>query len=150
MLVYNYQTGEILVKVSAPGFDPAYIPEDLETNEAYKGVYLDNTLSGSFTPGSIFKIVTAAAAMERYPDSWSSITYNCQGAVELAGSDITCLNGHAHGSRISRWLGHSATCTLPSWPTTWAQRPCSRRRRRWALTPSWILAASPYPRAPST
>lgn len=108
VIVYNYETGEILAKVSAPTFDPNAVPEDLETNEAYKGVYLDNTLSGSFTPGSIFKIVTAAAAMERYPDSWSSITYNCQGAVELAGSDITCLNGHAHGSQdMSAALGNS-------------------------------------------
>ena len=97
-----------MAKVSAPTFDPNAVPEDLETNEAYKGVYLDNTLSGSFTPGSIFKVVTAAAAMERYPDSWSSITYNCQGAVELAGSDITCLNGHAHGSQdMSAALGNS-------------------------------------------
>lgn len=108
VIVYNYETGEILAKVSTPTFDPNAVPEDLETNEAYKGVYLDNTLSGSFTPGSIFKIVTAAAAMERYPDSWSSITYNCQGAVELAGSDITCLNGHAHGSQdMSAALGNS-------------------------------------------
>ena len=63
VIVYNYETGEILAKVSTPTFDPNAVPEDLETNEAYKGVYLDNTLSGSFTPGSIFKIVTAAAAM---------------------------------------------------------------------------------------
>lgn len=99
VLVYNYKTGEILCKVSAPTFDPANVPEDIETNEAYKGAYLDNTLSGSFTPGSIFKIVTAAAAMEQYPDTWSSLTYDCQGAIEMAGSDITCLGGHAHGTQ---------------------------------------------------
>ena len=86
MIVYNYETGEVLVKVSTPTFDPNAVPEDIETNDAYKGAYLDNTLSGSFTPGSIFKIVTAAAAMEKYPDTWSSLTYDCQGSVELAGS----------------------------------------------------------------
>ena len=87
---------------------PNAVPEDLETNEAYNGVYLDNTLSGTFTPGSIFKIVTAAAAMERYPDSWSSITYDCQGSIEMAGSDITCLNGHAHGTQdLAAALGNS-------------------------------------------
>ena len=108
VIVYNYKTGEILVKVSTPTFDPAAVPEDLETNEAYEGVYLDNTLSGTFTPGSIFKIVTAAAAMERWPDSWSSITYDCQGAEEFAGSDITCLNGHAHGTQdMAAALGNS-------------------------------------------
>ena len=108
VIVYNYKTGEILVKVSTPTFDPNAVPEDLETNEAYNGVYLDNTLSGTFTPGSIFKIVTAAAAMERYPDSWSSITYDCQGSIEMAGSDITCLNGHAHGTQdLAAALGNS-------------------------------------------
>ena len=99
VLVYNYQTGEILVKVSAPGFDPAYIPEDLETNEAYKGVYLDNTLSSSFTPGSIFKIVTAAAAMEKWPDTWSQWTHTCTGSENIGGSDVTCLYGTAHGDQ---------------------------------------------------
>lgn len=99
VLVYNYQTGEILVKVSAPGFDPAYIPEDLETNEAYNGVYLDNTLSSSFTPGSIFKIVTAAAAMEKWPDTWSQWTHTCTGSENIGGSDVTCLYGTAHGDQ---------------------------------------------------
>lgn len=99
VLVYNYQTGEILVKVSAPGFDPAYIPEDLETNEVYKGVYLDNTLSSSFTPGSIFKIVTAAAAMEQWPDTWSQWTHTCTGSENIGGSDVTCLYGAAHGDQ---------------------------------------------------
>ena len=108
VLVCNYQTGEILVKVSAPGFDPEYVPEDLETNEAYKGAYLDNTLSSSFTPGSIFKIVTAAAAMEKYPDTWSSLTFDCQGSVEMDGSAITCLDGTAHGSQdMAMALGNS-------------------------------------------
>ena len=40
VIVYNYETGEILAKVSAPTFDPNAVPEDLETNEAYKGVYV--------------------------------------------------------------------------------------------------------------
>ena len=115
VIVYNYETGEVLVKVSTPTFDPNAVPEDIETNDAYKGAYLDNTLSGSFTPGSIFKIVTAAAAMEKYPDTWSSLTYDCQGSVELAGSDITCLNGHAHGTQdMAAALGIPATCTLPA------------------------------------
>ncbi len=97
VLVYDYKTGEVLCKVSAPGFDPENVPEDIETNDAYKGAYLDNTLSGSFTPGSIFKIVTAAAAMEKWPDSWSQKTYSCEGSLEIGGDDVTCLLGDAPG-----------------------------------------------------
>ena len=37
VIVYNYETGEVLVKVSTPTFDPNAVPEDIETNDAYKG-----------------------------------------------------------------------------------------------------------------
>lgn len=98
-IVYNYKNGDILCKVSAPTIDPENIPEDLETNEIYNGVYLDNTLSASFTPGSIFKIVTATAAMEKWPDSWSERTYECSGSQEIGGDSITCLHDEAHGTQ---------------------------------------------------
>lgn len=108
VLVYNYKTGEILCKVSAPTFDPGNVPEDLETNEIYEGVYLDNTLNSSYTPGSIFKLVTAAAAMEKWPDSWRERSYECAGSYELGGDNITCLHGEAHGAQtMSSALGYS-------------------------------------------
>ena len=105
ILVYNYKTGEILCKVSAPTFDPGNVPDDVENRT---GVYVDNTLSASFTPGSIFKIVTAAAAMEKWPDSWSERRYDCSGALEMGGDDITCLHGDAHGTQdLYEALGNS-------------------------------------------
>ena len=108
ILVYNYRTGEVLCKVSAPTFDPADPPEEIEDDPDYKGVYLDNTLSASFTPGSIFKLVTAAAAMEKWPDTWSDRTYDCQGSIEMGGDVITCLHGEAHGEQtLGEALGHS-------------------------------------------
>ena len=93
-IFYNYKNGDILCKVSAPTFDPENVPEDIEGDEAYQGVYLDNTLSGTFTPGSIFKLVTAAADTEKWPDAWSERTYTCYGAEEIGGSDITCMGEH--------------------------------------------------------
>lgn len=98
-ILYDYESGDILCKVSAPTFDPAFVPEDIETNDAYKGAYVDNTLSSSFTPGSIFKVVTAAAAMDLWPDSWSTRTYECWGSEEIGGSNITCLHGESHGNQ---------------------------------------------------
>lgn len=107
-LVYNYKTGEVLVKVSAPGFDPENEPEDLNDDPAYNGVYLDNTLSASFTPGSIFKLVTLAAAMEKWPDSWSQRAYACEGSMEIGGSEITCFDHTAHGTQTAaEALGNS-------------------------------------------
>ncbi|MBR2715725.1 MAG: penicillin-binding protein, partial [Ruminococcus sp.] len=79
-IVYNYETGEILCDVSTPGYDPQNPPEINEDNEEeYDGVYLDNVVSSSYTPGSIFKIVTAAAAIEYIPDIYDR-TFECSGS----------------------------------------------------------------------
>ncbi len=99
VIVYNYKTGDVVCKVSAPGFDPMNVPEGMAENEEYEGVYVDNTLSGLYTPGSIFKLVTAAAAMEKWPDSWSTRTYDCQGSWYVGDSAVSCLHGDAHGTQ---------------------------------------------------
>ena len=65
--VYNYQTGEILCMVSSPSFDPADPPEIRDGDTQYDGVYLNRFLSSAFTPGSVFKVVTAAASARKSP-----------------------------------------------------------------------------------
>ncbi len=108
VFVYNYNTGEVLCKLSAPTYDPENVPEDIEENDAYRGAYLDNSLSASFTPGSIMKVVTAAAAMEKWPDSWEERVYSCSGAEDIGGDDITCLHSEAHAEQdLSSALGNS-------------------------------------------
>ena len=64
--VYNYKTGEILCMVSTPTYDPYYKPTDIDsdTTGKYEAIYLNRFLSGVFTPGSTFKIVTAISALE--------------------------------------------------------------------------------------
>ena len=91
--VYNYKTGEILCLVSSPSYDPLNVPEDLETNERYQGAYLNRFLSSTFTPGSIFKTVTLAAAIEKIPDLLDR-SWNCTGSVEIGGDTITCSGTH--------------------------------------------------------
>lgn len=103
--LYNYKTGEVLVKISAPGYDPMDVPGDLLENEAYEGVLLDHTLSSSYTPGSIFKLVTAAAAMEYLPD-WDTRTYTCEEVYGIGDSRVTCLNYHGD-LNLSQALGYS-------------------------------------------
>lgn len=93
VIMYNYKTGEILCKVSTPGYDPMDIPEDIEENSDYNGVFVDNTISSAYTPGSIFKIVTALCAMENLPD-WSTRTYYCEGETQIGDDTVTCLGYH--------------------------------------------------------
>ncbi len=95
-VVYNYKTGEVLVDVSTPTYDPKNPPVINDNNsEKYDGVYLDNVVSSTYTPGSIFKVVTAAAAIENIPDIYSR-TFVCTGAYDIDGQAITCE--YAHGS----------------------------------------------------
>lgn len=92
--VYNYQTGELLCMVSTPTFDPENPPENVEGDSRYEGVYLNRFLSAAYTPGSVFKLVTTAAAIEKIPNL-ENRTFTCDGSIEIGGQTVTCP--HAHG-----------------------------------------------------
>lgn len=86
--VYNYQTGELLCAVSSPSFDPDDLPEELAD-----GSYYNKFLDEHYAPGSIFKIVTLAAALETMQDA-ESWTYTCGSVHELPGYDVSCETAH--------------------------------------------------------
>ena len=92
--VYNYETGDILCMVSNPSFDPADPPEISDNDSDYEGVYLNRLLSGLYTPGSVFKAVTTAAALEQLPGV-EERTFTCNGSVTIGDQVITCP--YAHG-----------------------------------------------------
>ena len=93
-VIYNYKTGEVICSISTMAYDPQAPPEITEDNESeYEGVYLDNVLSSTFTPGSIFKIVTSAAAIENIPDLYDR-TWVCNGSENIGGSEVTCTETH--------------------------------------------------------
>ena len=94
--LYNYETGEVLCMLSTPSFDPA---DDAEVAKVaagdsnYDGAYLNRFLSGTYTPGSTFKLVTAAAALETLHNE-DSFSYTCTGSLTLNGEKITCPSVH--------------------------------------------------------
>ena len=88
VLITNYKTGELLCMVSSPTIDPLEAEPDPP-----EGAYLNRCLSASFVPGSVFKLVTAAAALERIPDL-DERRFFCEGAVEIAGVTIVCSGYH--------------------------------------------------------
>lgn len=89
--VYNYKTGELLCAVTAPTYDPDNIP-DLSGGD-YEGVYLNRFLQSAYIPGSIFKLVTAAAALESIPDIQEQ-AFTCTGSVNLGADRVTCEKAH--------------------------------------------------------
>jgi len=91
--VYNYLTGEVLCMVSAPSYDPLNKPRDIDTNSAYDAVYLNRFLHGLFTPGSVFKIVTAYCALENLPDI-DSRAFKCEGGCATGEGTVKCMAKH--------------------------------------------------------
>ena len=91
--VYNYKTGAILCMVSTPTFDPEDPPTIVDGDSRYDGVYLNRFLSSTFTPGSIFKIITTAAALETISDI-ENYSYTCTGQTTIDGQTITCPSHH--------------------------------------------------------
>ena len=103
--VYNYQTGEILCMVSSPSFDPANPPNIEGSPEQYEGVYLNRFLSSVYPPGSIFKLVTAAAALDNLPGLESKL-YHCEGKMKIGADMVTCLREHGSVT-FEQALAHS-------------------------------------------
>ena len=104
--VYNYKTGEILCAVTSPSYDPDNMPDvDADTSGTYDGVYVNRFFQATYTPGSIFKIVTLAAAIETVPD-WENLTFTCEGKTIIGGQEIICEG--VHGTiTLRQALAHS-------------------------------------------
>lgn len=92
--VYNYKTGELICAVTSPTFDPDNIPDVEQDNSGrYEGIYLNRFTQSTYTPGSIFKVVTTAAALEVIPDITQQ-TFECSGSYLIDGEKITCEGVH--------------------------------------------------------
>ncbi|MBQ2596517.1 MAG: penicillin-binding protein [Oscillospiraceae bacterium] len=110
--VYNYKTGEVLCAVTTPTFDPYRPPENFEDDAAWEGVFLHRFFQSTYTPGSIFKLVTTAAALETIPDIQDR-TFTCTGSVTVNGEVIHCENGRAHGVQtLQDALANSCNCAF--------------------------------------
>lgn len=92
--IYNYKTGEILCAVTTPTYDPENVPNiEADSEGMYEGLYLNRFVQSSYVPGSIFKIVTLAAALETIPDIQEQ-TFVCRGTYEIGADKVTCETAH--------------------------------------------------------
>lgn len=109
--VYNYQTGELLCAVTTPTFDPENVPDiQADTSGTYTGVYMNRFTQSKYIPGSIFKIVTLAAALESIPGIQQQ-TFTCTGTYIIQNGDITCER--AHGTMtLKEAFSNSCNCAF--------------------------------------
>ncbi len=59
----------------------------------YDGVYVNRMTQSAYVPGSIFKVVTTAAALSEIDDIESQ-TFLCEGSYWVGGDEVVCEGTH--------------------------------------------------------
>lgn len=91
VIIMDIKTGEIKSCASFPAFDPSDISGSLDSEDS---PFINRAFS-AYGVGSVFKLVTAAAALEEgISDEY---TYVCAGTVNIRGQDFNCHKWGGHG-----------------------------------------------------
>lgn len=109
--VYNYKTGELLCAVTTPTYDPDYAPDiSQDTTGQYEGLYVNRFTQSNYIPGSIFKIVTLAAALETIPNITEQ-TFVCRGKYKIGNNTVICDGTHWEQS-LKQAFRNSCNCAF--------------------------------------
>lgn len=103
VIVMDPRNGEILALASHPAFDPNVFVRPDASQERLKLLrdkvgrpMSDRAISGLYPPGSVFKIVTAAAALESKKIT-KNTHFTCNGSYHLGKSSFDCWKAEGHG-----------------------------------------------------
>jgi len=102
-IVLDPRDGSILAMVSSPSFDPHLFNSGISHNQWYKlqnsplAPMSNRAISGQYPPGSTYKLIVAAAALEEgiiTPDT----KFSCNGFFKMGNRTFRCWKNHGHGS----------------------------------------------------
>ncbi len=131
LIVMDPDTGEVLGMAATPGYDPNEPFEiynegmkgevealsEEEKSEAKKAAqykqWRNKGISDTYEPGSVFKIITAAACLEEgIVDTHTQ--FNCPGYMHVAGWNINCWRYYnPHGiQNLEEGLANSCNCVF--------------------------------------
>lgn len=121
-IIMNCKTGAILAMASSPGFDlndrgtiysplaqrqlEKYKEENPEDEEGYEQLYAqyreaqwkNKAVTEPYEPGSVFKVITASAALEETAIDMNS-TFVCNGGIHVIDRDLKCWTKGDHGTQ---------------------------------------------------
>ena len=104
--IMNPNNGEILAMASTPGYDPNNPYEGYESfegdteNDKIQKMLRNSIVSDTYEPGSTFKIITMAAAMEEgliHDDD----VFVCNGSKTFGDVNVHCWNLSGHGAQTA-------------------------------------------------
>ena len=93
------RSGAVLAWASAPTFDNTNIQAAIETANASGGTdtsMYDRATLALYTPGSTFKVLTLASALENGL-AMLDTTYDSPGRMEIGGADVVSIGERGHG-----------------------------------------------------
>ncbi|WP_027624724.1 stage V sporulation protein D [Clostridium lundense] len=96
IIAMDPNSGEILAMVNKPDYNPNDPWVKGKTSDELQAMWRNRAVNDTFEPGSIFKVITAASAMEENVVSESD-KYNCTGAVVVGKRTIHCAKRSGHG-----------------------------------------------------
>ena len=96
ILITNPKNGEILAAVNKPDFNPNEPRKSADNTEDLQKIWNNDIVQNSFEPGSTFKIITTAAALEENVISEHDHFY-CKGYTMVNGIRINCWKPEGHG-----------------------------------------------------
>ena len=100
IVVLDPRTGAVLAWASAPSYDNTNIEATLAAvnqGSSDTGMF-DRATQGLYTPGSTFKIVTLASALENGIATLDS-TYSSPSTIEIGGADVVNVNKNNWGTQ---------------------------------------------------
>lgn len=130
-IIMEPKTGEVLAMASTPGYDPndpftVYDDAERERIEALEGEertaaraeaqnhqWRNKAISDTYEPGSVFKMITAASAIEENAISQTE-EFDCPGSLHIGGWDIKCWRYYnPHGMQnVGKGLANSCNCVF--------------------------------------
>lgn len=98
VVIMDPHSGEVIAMASSPGFSPAiFVDKDAgylsEIFAASGAPFVNRAISATYPAGSVFKVVVAAAGLERGKAS-PALNFFCDGGVVIGGQEFGCWSKH--------------------------------------------------------
>lgn len=108
IVVLNPTTGAVLAKASAPTYDNTELEEIMKGESSKDSPLLDRSTAALYPPGSTFKVVTMAAALDSGTATADSV-YNAPASIQIGNAAVANDDNVAYGPiSLARALAVSA------------------------------------------
>ncbi|OOB76812.1 MAG: hypothetical protein BEN19_03915 [Epulopiscium sp. Nuni2H_MBin003] len=100
IILIESDTGKIRCMYSSPSFNPNMQLDDWQNllSDTANAPLVNRVTQGVYPPGSTFKIISSIALMNKMPDEFSQLEYNCTGEILVDNQyTISCYNNVSHG-----------------------------------------------------